>query len=511
MITLKRKLLKSLLCLLLLTGTKLSAEVKLPAFFSDHMVLQRDMSVPIWGTAKDGEKITVSFQDQNVSTTASNGRWMVRLNPLKAGGPFELKVIGENTVTVGDVLVGEVWICSGQSNMGRGLGPQAGQKVIVNWEQEVASANYPQIRHFAVKYNPSDKPMADVAGQWVICSPQTAAKFTAVGYYFGRDLHRKLGVPIGLMHTSLGGSPVEAWTRHEPLTQLFPDIVASHEKAVANYPAAMEKFKADEPKLLADWEKATLDAKAAGKPQPHKPEPPKDPAKSETRNSSLYNGMVAPLIPYAMRGVIWYQGEANAGRAKQYQKLFSSMIGDWRSQWNEGTFPFLFVQVAPYKEMNAEIREAQFLTWQSIPQTAMVVITDHGDANDVHPAEKEPVGDRLALAARAIAYKENIEYSGPVFEKLTVNGSQAVLSFSHLAGGLLAKDGPLKGFQIAGADGHFVPADATIEGDTVVVTNKDVPAPVSVTYGWTNVPDINLFNKEGLPASPFRSNPPPVR
>ena len=498
-----------ILATLVFLASTANAEVKLPAFFSEHMVFQRDMPVPIWGTANDGEKITVSFQDQNVSTTADNGRWMVKLAPLKAGGPFDLKVTGDNVVTIGDVLVGEVWICSGQSNMGRGLGPQAGQKPIVNWEQEAASANYPQIRHFAVKYNPSDKPMADVAGQWDICSPQTATKFTAVGYYFGRDLHRKLGVPVGLIHSSLGGTPVEAWTRHETLAQLFPDIVAFHEKAVANYPAALEKFKAEEPKLLADWEKATQDAKAAGKPEPRKPEAPRDPAKSETRNSGTYNGMIAPLIPYAIRGVIWYQGESNAGRAKQYQKLFSAMIGDWRGQWNEGPFPFLFVQVAPNKDMNPEIREAQFLTWKNTPQTAMVVITDHGDANDIHPAEKEPVGGRLALAARAIAYKENLEYSGPVFEKLKVDGSRAVLSFSHLGGGLVAKDGPLKGFEVAGANGKFVPADASIEGETVVVTNKDVSAPVSVTYGWTNVPDINLFNKEGLPASPFRTNPPP--
>ena len=497
-----------LLAALTLLAAGANAEVKLPAFFSDHMVLQQDMPVPVWGTANDGEKVTVKFQNQSVSTTARDGRWMVKLAPLKAGGPFDLNVSGENTVAIGDVLVGEVWVCSGQSNMERQLGPRSGQKPLVNWEQEVASADFPRIRHFAVDRKPSDSPLAGTAGKWDICSPQTAANFTAVGYYFGRDLHRRLGVPVGLIHSSWGGTPAESWTRSDVIARFFPDVVQGQQKSVAGFHAALEKFRADEPKLLAAWEKAAQEAKTAGKPEPRKPAPPRDPTTSPNRPSSLYNGMIAPLIPYAIRGVIWYQGESNAGRAKQYQKLFPAMIGDWRGQWNEGSFPFLFVQIAPYKGMNPEIREAQFLSWKKTPQSAMVVITDHGDANDIHPTEKEPVGSRLALAARALAYNEKIEYSGPVFEKLKIDGPRAVLTFSHAGGGLVAKDGPLKGFAIAGTDGKFVPAEAVIEGKTVVVTNKDVPAPVAVSYGWANIPDVNLFNSDGLPASPFRTNPP---
>ena len=482
------------------------AEVKLPSFFSDHMVLQRGMPVPVWGNARDGEKVTVQFQNQTVSTTAKDGRWMVKLDPLKAGGPFDLKVAGDNALTIGDVLVGEVWVCSGQSNMERQLGLRKGQQPLKNWEQEAASANYPMLRHFGVVRNTSDTPLTDVTGKWEICTPQTVPSFTAVGYYFGRDLLKALNVPIGLLHTSVGGTPAEAWTSKEALESnpMLQAIFTRYADAVKNFPEAKEKHRV----AMEAHAQAAAAATAEGKTPPPAPKAPQDPTRSSSRPAGLYNAMLAPLQPYAIRGVIWYQGESNNGRHAEYQTLFPAMIANWRQAWKQGDFPFLFVQIAPFKNMSPEIREAQLLSWKKTPLTAMVVTTDHGDANDIHPTEKEPVGERLALAARALAYNEKIEYSGPVFEKLKIDGPRAVLSFSHLGGGLVAKDGPLKGFAIAGADGTFFPAEGSIKGDTVVVTSKDVAAPAAVSYGWSNVPDINLFNKAGLPASPFRTNPP---
>jgi len=287
---------------------------------------------------------------------------------------------------------------------------------------------------------------------------------------------------------------------------LKADILDKQEKAIADYPSTLTKFKAEEPQLLAKCEADTAQAKVAGKPLPRKPQPPADPSTSRNRPCGLYNAMIAPLQPYAIRGAIWYQGESNSGRAKQYRTLFPTMIANWRDAWGEGEFPFLFVQIAPHKGMCPEIREAQLLTWQHTPNTAMAVLADCGDANDIHPTHKQPVGARLALAARALAYHEPVEYSGPVFEAMKVEGNAAVLSFTHAESGLTAKDSPLKGFAIAGADKKFVDAAAEIKGNAVVVTGSNVANPVAVRYGWANVPDVNLFNKEGLPATPFRTD-----
>jgi sialate O-acetylesterase len=506
---------KKSLCLaflLLAQSIPVHAELKLAALFSDNMVLQQDMPVPVWGTGCAGEQVTVEFAGQKKSAKAGpTGRWQLKLDPLAASSePRELKVTTDGPQSeirkLSGVLVGEVWICSGQSNMERQLGPREGQKPLDNWEQEAASANYPLIRHFAVARKGTDAPLADTAGKWDVCSPATAPNFTAVGYYFGRDLHKKLNVPIGLIHTSWGGTPAEAWTSHEVLEQSLPEIFDAQRKAVDAYPALLEKYKQDEPKLLADWEKAAQAAKDAGKPLPRKPAPPHDPVTGSNRPANLYNGMIAPLIPYAIRGVIWYQGESNSGQGKQYQTLFPLMIADWRAQWKQGVFPFLFVQIAPYKKMTPEIREAQLLTWEKMPNTAMVVTADVGDAEDIHPTHKEPVGARLALAARALAYGEKIEYSGPVFKSMKVEGNRAILSFTHVDSGLVAKDGELKGFTIAGTNKNFFPAKAEILDDTVVVSSEQVSAPVAVRYGWANVPDVNLFNREGLPATPFRTD-----
>jgi sialate O-acetylesterase len=451
---------------LLLLGATLSsgllhAEVKPNVLFTDGAVLQRGQNIPVWGTANDGEKVTVDFAGQTATTTAQGGKWKLELKPLGAGGPFSMKISGENEVTVNNLLVGEVWVASGQSNMEWTLNASFQPEV------EKPKAKYPQIRMITAKKVASLTPLDEIEGKWQECSPETVGGFSAVAYYFARDLHAKLGVPVGIISTSWGGTPAQAWTS--------PDGFEGQ----------------PELKGYADQ----LKAAEALPEQGHQNFP-----------AALYNGMIAPVVPYGMKGVIWYQGESNAGQSKQYQTLFPAMIADWRTKWKLGDFPFLFVQIAPFKGQPPEIREAQFLTLAKSKNTAMAVITDYGDANDIHPKQKEPVGNRLSLAARALAYGEKIEYSGPLYQEMKAAGDKAWISFSHVGGGLVAKDSDLKGFTIAGADGKFLPAKAEIKGDKVVVSAEGVADPKAVRYGWDNVPDVNLFNKEGLPASPFRTD-----
>ena len=484
------------------------ADVTPNALFCDHAVLQREKPIPVWGQAAPGEKVTVRLADTITETTVAgaDGRWLVRLPAQPAGGPFALVFEGKNHVALSDVWLGEVWVCSGQSNMERQLGLRSGQKSLENWEQEVATANYPEIRHFAVARTPSDSPQTNTAGKWEVCSPETVAQFTAVGYFFGRELHRHLKVPVGLLHSSWGGTPAETWMRRDLLAAQFPEVLAAQEKAIAGYAGDLAKYKAEEPALLKAWADAAAAAKAAGKPEPKKPAPPRDPRTTQHRPASLYQGMIMPLQPYAIRGVIWYQGEANAGNAEAYRSRFPALITDWRAQWGQGDFPFLFVQIAPFKGQPPEIRDAQLHAWRVTPNTAMVVTADIGDANDIHPTRKEPVGARLALAARALAYGESLEYSGPRFTSATVAGAKMIVSFDHLGSGLVAKDGALRGFTVSGDGKTFAPAQAAIVGDTVEVSAESVPTPVAVRYGWANVPDVNLFNAADLPASPFRSD-----
>jgi sialate O-acetylesterase len=477
------------------------AEVKPNSLFSDGAVLQQGVAVPVWGTANDGEKVTIKFEQQTVTATTKDGRWLVRLKPLKAGGPFTLTVAGENnTLTFTNVLVGEVWLCSGQSNMGFELSRAA------NAAEAIAAAGDPQLRLFTVPRGATDTPNTDAPGRWQESSPETAAKFSAVAWFFGRDLRKALHVPVGLINSSVGGTPAEAWTSRATL-EADPDlklILERYADSVKNYdPAAAA---ARHQQALEKHKAAVAKAKEAGERPPAAPRAPVDPRRNISRPSGLYNAMIAPLQPYAIAGAIWYQGEANSGRATEYRTLFPAMIQNWRQAWGEGEFPFLFVQIAPHQGMTPEIREAQLLSWQKVPRTAMAVITDIGNETDIHPTQKEPVGDRLSLAARAIAYGEKIPYSGPVYASMKVKGDQAILSFKHIGSGLVAKGGDLKGFTIAGEDGHFTSATAIIEGDKVIVSSPSVTKPVAVRYGWANVPDVNLFNKEGLPATPFRTD-----
>lgn len=484
----RRRITGFILTLLAAAGPGYAA-VRLPKIFSDDMVLQRDMKLPVWGWAAPGEKVVVTLAGQSAETVAGkDGKWRVDLKPLAAGGPFKMTVTGENTVVFNNVLVGEVWFCSGQSNMTVTL------KESLNAEKEIAHADYPRIRFFHLSYNLAhrqNRPKSDFDGEgyrWVTCTPKTAEVFSAVGYYFGRDLHKELNVPIGLIQSSWGATAIQTWCPREvlkadPRTRAFVD----------------------------QWDK-TWDDYRTGKTQA-------DPNQGDfvwasNQAAGLYNGTVAPIIPYAIKGVIWYQGESNTPEAVFYRKLFPAMIRGWREAWGEGNFPFLFVQLAAYgppaaapcESDWAELREAQSMALK-VPNTAMAVAIDVGDAANIHPPNKAAVGHRLALAAQAVAYGKKIVYSGPIYESMKKEGNKIRLRFRFAEDGLVTKDpAPVKGFAVAGKDRKFVWADARIEGSGVVVWSDKVAAPVAVRYGWAQNSECNLYNKAGLPASPFRTD-----
>jgi len=492
--------------LMIIFLTKSFALVKPNSLFSNNMVLQRGVSVPIWGTANDGEKVTVEFNGQKVTTVAKDGKWKVNLKALKANSkPSVMTITGENTIKIENILVGEVWVCSGQSNMERQLGPRPPQKPIYNWEIEKAAANYPEIRQFFVAQKASDTMLSDVNSQWVICDTTSVINFSAVGYFFVRELYKKYHVPIGLLFSSVGGTPAENWTTRATLeaNPELKSLAENYDKAVKNYALALDSFNKSKATLYSKWAADTMAASIAHKKIPQKPMPPRNPAGGA---GGLYNAMINPLIPYAIKGVIWYQGESNGGRGKQYQTLFPTMITDWRKNWNEGDFPFMYVQIAPYRTADPMIREAQFLTLKKVPNVAMAVTTDCGDSADIHPTHKQTVGERLALAASALAYNERIEYSGPMFKGFEVKDNAIEISFTHIGKGLLAKDGNLTGFTIAGDDKKFAPAKAVIKGDKIIVSSSDVAKPTAARFGWNNNPINNFFNKDGLPASPFRTD-----
>lgn len=512
-----RKAVVMLACVLAfvgLFGSFVDAEVKPHALFSDKMVLQRNVAVPVWGTAAPGERVTVEFERQKVSVAAGpDGTWLVRLRPLRAGGPHRMMISGQNKIELRDVLIGEVWLCSGQSNMEWPLAQTA------DAEREIPNANHPSIRLFTVPKRPTSTPQNTVDAAWEETLPQTAAEFSAVGYYFARALQRNLGVPIGLIDSSYGGTAAEAWTSEEALRRepQLRGVFARYEEALRVLPEAQRRYE----QYLEDqrrYETAARTAKengaTASTPPAWQQQPPGP--NSPTSPSHLFNGMIAPLIPYAMRGAIWYQGESNAGRAFEYRTLFPAMIRDWRARWKQedGDFPFLFVQLAPFMKIErepgesnwAELREAQLLTVSRVPQTAMAVITDVGEEDDIHPQRKAPVGERLALAARALAYGEKIEYSGPVYASMKIVGERAVLGFTHAGRGLEMHGDKLQGFTIAGPDRKFANAEARIEGDKIIVESPQVKQPVAVRYGWANYPVTNLRNKDGLPATPFRTD-----
>jgi sialate O-acetylesterase len=638
-----------------LPSASAGADVLLPRLVSDGMVLQARAPIRVWGWASEGEQVEVTLNGRHATATARDGRWSAALPPLEPGGPFEMTITGRNALVVHDVLVGEVWLCSGQSNMEFELSRAADSQAAID-----APAD-PLLRMFTVSQQLAATPAADVGGQWESATPQTRGHFSAVGYYFGRALRAARGVPVGLLHASWGGTPAEAWTSREALRRwglpsaafdaLAPPSAAAqkaYERQLAAWraagspqgeyddggvadvargwaapeldtkrwrsmtlPLAWEKrgpeLEVDgaiwfrkEVSVPPDWAgrdlvlqlgaiddldttyfngvavgsvarevpthwqvrrryrvpasavragrnviavrvwdrggeggfmgpaaEMSLGPDGAEKPLPlasdwrfeaerTRPSRPQPPGLHQNLPSVLYNGMIAPLEPYAIAGATWYQGESNTARASQYRALLGSMIEDWRGRFGVGTFPFLLVQLAPYMAIDPEpresdwalLREAQARVAREVPRAGLVVITDVGDEKDIHPTRKQPVGERLALAARQIAYGEKIVASGPTLRSAVVEGDQVVVSFDNVGKGLVVRGPKLTGFAIAGRDEKFVDADAVVRGDRVVVKSPRVATPAYVRFGWANYPVVNLWNADGLPATPFRTDPP---
>jgi sialate O-acetylesterase len=648
------------LCILPLLAPRAQAEVRVPSIIGDNMVVQQGRKARVSGTAEPGENVTVTFAGRTQRTIANGqGHWQVFPGSLKAGGPFILKIAGSNTLTFKNVLIGDVWICSGQSNMEWPLVNAIGGT------EAIAQANYQEIHYFIVQKNTAASPLDDVKGHWVVTTPEQVGQFSAVGYFFGRELYQRLKIPLGLIQTSWGGTPAEAWTSHDALASVHPlrPILERYQNSLRTLP----ERRADYERALAEWERNNiyedpgnkgealgyadpalnpadwtwmnlpqffetaglaidgavwfrkeidLPASWGGKdlalnltaiddfdityfngrrvgatgkdtpnsylmqrrykvpgslvrsgrnviavrvfdrageggfgrtdlmslapvgakeneaisltgPWSYKVELALEPKRpdygsrpelpgptNQNSPSVLYNAMIAPLKPYAIRGAIWYQGESNAGRAYQYRTLFPTMIRDWRAAWGHGDFPFYFVQLPnwqlaksePEESEWAELREAQTMTLRT-PQTGMAVTIDIGDPNDLHPRNKLDVGKRLAAWALAETYHKKVESSGPLYNSFSVRDDKIRIKFSHLGGGLKTPDGgPPKGFAIAGADRKFVWAETRVEGDIVVVWNKDVARPVAVRYAWADNPVCNLYNQAGLPASPFRTD-----
>jgi len=495
---------------LLVSGSAVFAKLSLPSVIGDNMVLQRTSEVPVWGWAQPGEKVEVHMEGQQASTVADDkGAWKTHLDlsKVEGEGPFSMTISASGSIELKNILLGEVWLCSGQSNMYFPV------KAADNAEGEIAAANYPRMRLYTAAPVVASGPQKNVGGRWVECTPESIPDFSAVAYYFGRALHRQLNVPIGLVESDWGGTPSEAWTSPEKVAQVpeFEPIVRRWKEAVAGVPKLFKDYR----ERLDKWEKKANRFEAAGNPVPEAPKPPQDPRRSPHRYSVLYNGMIHPLIPYAIRGAIWYQGESNAGRAYQYRTIFPAMIDSWREAWGEGDFPFYWVQLANFYAVKdqldesawAELREAQTMTL-SLPNTGQAVIIDIGEAKNIHPTNKQDVGWRLALNALAKTYGRNIIYSSPMYKSMKVQGNKVSLVFDHVGSGLQVKgDGPVKGFAVAGEDKKFSWAEAKITApDTVTVHSEAVPKPVAVRYAWADNPVCNLYNNAGLPACPFRTD-----
>jgi sialate O-acetylesterase len=481
----RRRIAVSAALLMFFIGARpILAEVKLPAIFSDRAVLQRDMKVPIWGWADPGEQVAVGIAGQSHTATAGdNGKWRVTLEPLSASDkPLQLVVEGKDSrLERNDILVGEVWLCSGQSNME--------WPVSESWNADlvIPAANHPTIRLVRVKGQGSQTPVEDFQGGWQVCAPETVKGFSAVGYHFGNELQQHLGVPIGLIDNSWGGSACDAWIRRDRLegNPLYAAQLANWDKIAAEY----EKTK--DPKL-------------------------RDQLAGNHRPANLYHARLGPILGFAIRGAIWYQGESNAGRAYQYREMFPLMIQNWREDWGQGDFPFYWVQLADFMAEKpqpgdsawAELREAQTMTQDRLPNTGQAVIIDIGEGADIHPRNKLEVAQRLARWALARNYERDIVCQSPRYESMTNEGDAIVLKFKDVGGGLRTVDsGEVKGFAVAGEDQKWSWADAKITGpDQVTVRSSAVPKPVAVRYAWADNPVCNLYNKVGLPVTPFRTD-----
>jgi sialate O-acetylesterase len=510
----KKSIVSVAIALLLASAAPLRAEVTLPAIFSDHMVLQSDVAVPVWGWAEPGEQVTVSIAGQTKTATAdANGAWNLKLDPLKAGEALTLTVKGKNSLTVQDVVAGEVWLCSGQSNMAMTVNRAK------HFDAEKAAATWPQIRMFREQSAAAATPQTKGQGHWEVCTSDSVGSFSATAYFFGRDLHQALGTPVGLLHSSVGGTPVEAWTSWDAqknLAELKP-LFESWDKDAATWDPV--KAQAVYEKQQATYKAAAAQGKAEKKAnRARPPRRPGDPRTAAKHPANLFNGKISPWIPYAIRGAIWYQGEANARNVESgqlYALQLATLIKDWRARWGEGDFPFAWVQLPNFKAPQKEpveddgwprVRESMLQTL-ALPNTGMAIAMGAGEAGNIHPPDKQAVGQRLASWALADVYKKpGFASCGPLPAGHEIKGSEIVVTFKHADGGLVAKDGELKGFAIAGADKKWVRATAKISGATVIVSSAEVKEPQAVRYAWANNPDCNLQNGAGIPASPFRTD-----
>jgi sialate O-acetylesterase len=509
------RLLFSLAALVLISPVPARADVRLPALFTDHMVLQQGQKNRVWGWADPGEEVVVAISGQTQRAKADEkGKWLVTLDPLAVGGPHTLAITGKNKLQVQDVLVGEVWICSGQSNMQWAVAQGNDSDL------EAKTAKFPKIRLISVPQVGTQEPQEDFKGKWEVCSPETISQFSAVGYYFGRQLHQTLDIPIGLIDDAWGGSACEAWVRRDilakdekyrPLLQRWEEI----ERRLANVDSA--KAEADFQKRLSDWQEAVRKARAENKALPSRPQNPASQLTGNARPGNIYNGVLKPTIGYGIRGAIWYQGESNATRAYQYRDLFPLMIQSWRDEWQQGDFPFYWVQLADFKDQKAEpsdsdwaeLREAQTMTMKRLPNTGEAVIIDLGEGRDIHPRNKQDVAKRLARWALAREYgMSDLPHRSPQYKSMDKQGNKITLTFDHVGGGLYTFDvtKPV-GFAIAGSDKKFVWADAQLEGNNKIVVSSDkVADPVAVRYAWADNPVCNVYSRDGLPLTPFRTD-----
>ncbi|MDF1845022.1 MAG: sialate O-acetylesterase [Rubripirellula sp.] len=488
---------------LLLVPALAQAELKMSPVFGDSMVVQRDKPIHVWGWTTPGTEVNVSMAGHSASGKADQqGRFDVSLDPLSAGGgPQELTIKADETKTFRDVLVGEVWLCSGQSNM---AWPVASAN---DPDLETLGAKFPNIRLISVPQVASQEPLNDFNGKWEVCTPETVRNFSAVGYFFGRQLHQTLDVPIGLIDNAWGGSAAEAWVRRDVLEEAgqYDELIKQWDQNVANYD--QEAVTANFQKRMKKWQE---DRKG------NRPRPPRSPISSNHRPANLYNGVLHPVLGYTIRGAVWYQGESNASRAYQYRDLFPLMIQNWRDEWGQGDFSFYWVQLADFRnEVSepagsdwAELREAQTMTMSRLANTGEAVITDLGEAADIHPRNKQDVAKRLARWALAKDYGYEIVFHSPMYQSMEAKGNKVAIKFDHVGGGMDTFDvrEPI-GFAIAGADKKFVTANAKLAGkDTIEVWSDSVTEPVAVRYAWADNPIANVQNKEGLPLTPFRTD-----
>lgn len=509
-----RRCLRFSLPVLALAAVAAHAEVALAPVFTDGAVLQRDKAIPVWGTARPGEVVTVTFGAETQQALAGpDGRWIALLQPREANAAgSDLGVAGkDNTIVLHDVVVGEVWLCSGQSNMEFRVAEAA------HADREIAGANFVGIRHLRIENQSTAQPAQRVATSgWKTATPANVREFTAVGYFFARDLHERLGVPVGIIHASWGGTPIEAWMSpfavdSDPAFRVIRDRWAEQ---VARYPKLKEEYEA----RAAAWQAGLAAATARGSkplaewrrlnPEPY---PPGGGEGDPWTPTGLFNGMIHPTVPYALRGILWYQGESNAGRASEYHALFAAMIKAWRAHFAQGDIPFYWVNLANWRADDptdtswAFLREAQTKTL-ALPNTGQALAIDIGDPKDIHPRNKQEVGRRLALLAKRRVYDLVADDTGPTFAGATREGANLRVRFTHVSGGLVAHNKPPQALEVAGADRVFHPAAGRIERDTLLVGSVHVKEPVAVRYAWRNSPEANLYGGTGLPVVPFRSD-----